>query len=228
MVAKRTARRRRGMSTPKLLMWLLLLLLLALIVRGVYVAKFKTKLPPSVMSNSWQEILASDKSDWPKMRDRDGVYELSYPRSLFAYLEKNIDVPLLGESRVKAQILSHRLYLSACATPSTKCLASTTDLAVEMVVENKNFNNLFSKLTTDLGSLPVITIDGHQGVQIREAGKIELLLPIDDAKTLVIIGDLMPASLPSGDSALSGQLSMEDKEHIFQEIVSTLNFRPTF
>jgi len=231
MVLRKNRRPRKGNSTAKLLIWLAFLIMVAFAGR-YYFLKNKapisnghtaTTTPITATSTASKSVIV--------LRDLAGTYEVSYPRGIFKVLDKSVGVPPTGKEKVKAQILGHVIGVKHCGL-SGSCAPSTTDLSISFFVQNRNFNDIFSELKKVYGDMSVITIDGHQGVTFEQGaegeGMVYIVLPVNDSKTLFIGRSYINEAVVSSYRTARGFIKFADQKAIFDQILSTFNFRPSF
>lgn len=180
----------------------------------------------SASSNYW------DQSTWIKHRDLDGYFELKYPKSVFKKNYPTVVSPLPSKEKIKAVGLVHSVPAKYCSKSDGKCVATTTDMAIELFTVTRNFNDVFKELQKDHGeSLPVITIDGHQGVRFSvgtdNEGSVYTVLPINAAKTLFIKRQYLGEDFDKMYSKTRGFIKLTDQKALFEQILSSFIFRPT-
>jgi len=234
MVLRKNRRPRKGNSTAKLLIWLAVLIVIAFVGR-YYLLKNKTPIsnghtatttPITATSTASKSVIV--------LRDLAGTYEVSYPRGTFKVLGKSVGVPPTGKEKVKAQVLSHTIGVKHCGLSGlpSSCTPSTTDLAISFFVQNRNFNDIFSELKKIYGEMPVVTVDGHQGISFDQGvegeGMVYIVLPVNDSKTLFIGRSYINEAVVAGYKTAKGFIKFADQKAIFDQILSTFNFRPSF
>jgi len=234
MVLKKNYRRRKGNSTAKLLIWLGVLIVIVFVGR-YYLLKNKTPISNGQNATSTPITATTTASkSLLKLRDLAGIYEVSYPRGTFKVLSKSVGVPPEGSEKIKAQVLSHVIDVKHCGLSGLPehCTPSTTDLAISFFVQNRSFNDIFGELKKIYGDLSVVTVDGHQGVSFDQGaegeGMVYLVLPVNDSKTLFIGRSYINEAVVAGYKTAKGFIKFADQKAIFDQILSTFNFRPSF
>lgn len=191
---------------------------------------------PSSASSASPKLVKTvlDLTALAKLRDRAGIYEASYPRRVLKLLEKSLTVPLASAEKVKGQVLSHIIPVKHCDLSGLpeRCTASTTDLAISFFIVDHSFNDIFIELKKDYGDRPVVTVDGHQGVRFEQGaegeGIIYTVLPVNDAKTLFIGRSYLDERILSNYQTAPGFIKIADQQAIFDQIMATFRFQPSF
>jgi hypothetical protein len=231
MVLRKNYRRRKGNSTAKLVIWLAALLIIGFGLRWYYLSEHRFSIGQKASTTPSSSLAtASAAAGWPKLRDRYGVYEFGYPRSVFKYAEKNVLIPPEDNDKSKAQVLSHSIPAKHCV--GGECSATTTDMSVSFLVVGRSFGDVFRELKEKYGDLPVVTVDGHQGVRFEQGsgaeGRIYLVLPVDDAKTLFIGRSYINEKVATSYGSAKNFIPLAEQKAIFDQIMSTFRFRPSF
>lgn len=236
MVLKKTYCSRRGNSVTKLIIILGFLLIV-----GFGGSFWFVNAQDKTTDSKGQEVSVkmtalvtnTDQSTWTKLRDQNGSFDVEYPKPVFKKNFKQVTSPLPNQEKVKAVELAHFVVVKDCnlGTSAENCLATTTDIAISFFTIDRNFNDILKDLRRTYGQeMPVITVDGHQGVSFAVGdgikGLIYRVLPINNTKTLFISRsylDLNQGSVQSDD----GFIPLTAQKALFEQIMSTFTFRPT-
>jgi len=225
---------RQGNSTAKLVLILTILIVLALAVRLWLIKDKEVSVIGQSLSasTSLSSISSTSTANWSRLRDRDGIFEVSYPRKIFKLSEKNIVSPLSSQDKVKASILSYIIPVPYCGLSGLPehCSASTTNLAISFYVVERSFNDVYSQLKKTYGDeMTVATLDGHQGVSfsmgVEGEGIVYLAVPINDAKTLFASRSYLDESILLKYQTAEDFMKLADQKALFERIMATFSFR---
>jgi hypothetical protein len=235
MVFRKNYRRRKGNSTAKLLIWLAVLIVIAFAARAWFIAKKRVPVPMGQATTTPVNLVGSStQSTWSKLRDREGIFEVAYPRRLLKLSEKQVFIPPTGAEKAKALVLTHTIPVKHCGLSGLPehCTASTTDFSLAFYTVNRSFNDIFKDLRKVFGDLPVVTVDGHQGVQFDQGvegeGQVYLVLPVNDAKTMFIGRTYLNEQVLAGYQGVRDFIKFADQKILFDQIMGTFKFRPAF
>lgn len=236
MVLKKNHRPKRGNSTAKLLIVLTVLLIIGF-GGGTWYVQAKNKEVNSKRQISLVDqtatILNLDQSTWSKLRDSSNLFEVKFPKNIFKRTSKQITSPLLSKEKFKTVGLVHLVSTESCGNSgSSFCSPTTTDIAIDFFAVPRNFNDVFTDLQKSYGqNMPVVTIDGHQGVRFRlgseKQGIIYTVLPISNDKTLFIMRSYLSEELNVIYKKTPEFISLSEQKALFDQIISTFTFRPT-
>jgi hypothetical protein len=236
MVLKENHRPHRGNSTAKLLVILTILLFLILGGRIWYVnAQNQTdsngQKPGEVVAVS---VANFDQTTWRKLRDQDNTFEVKYSSKIFKRISRQLASPLPSQEKLTAVSLIHSISVQHCGLSGRPehCTPTTTDMAIDFFTVARNFNDVFKDIQKIYGqNMPVVTIDGHQGVRFsigaEGEGIIYTVLPVNNGKTLFIARSYMDEGFISKYQGIEDFIKYDSQKTLFDQIISTFVFRPS-
>lgn len=209
--------RRHGNSNIKVFIALVVLIVGGFVAGGLLSSKDDVSRQTATAA-----VLSAGNVMSGKLRDQENTFEISYPKKLLKRGSVQTTALLSSEDQVKAVNLAHYLPTDC---PATECAPTTTDFRLDFYVVDRNFNDVFKDLQKNYGpDLPVVTVDGHQGVAFRlgtEArGSVYTILPVDSAQTLFIERGYV-------NTESAGSLTLEEQKALFDQIMGTFSFRPS-
>ncbi|MCX6712680.1 MAG: hypothetical protein NTY66_00540 [Candidatus Vogelbacteria bacterium] len=234
MVLRKNFRRHKGNSTTKLIIWLAVLIVLAFGVRFWQTRESSVNENRTATSTSVVSTSTASVSSWTKLRDRAGIFEVSYPRRVFKLAEKPAVVPSAWTEKTRAQVLTHTIPIQHCGLSGLPehCTPSTTDISISFFVLERSFNDVFKELKKTFGDLPVVTLDGHQGVRFEQGvegeGIVYTVLPVNDTKTLFIGRSYLDEQIVGGYKGAKDFIRLAEQKKLYDEVIATFKFRPAF
>jgi len=236
MVLGKNHRPRRGNSTAKRLIALIVLLVIGF--SGVWYVHAQNKVTNSKgqMTGVKQVVVTPnlDQSAWKNLRDQDNTFEIKYPKDIFKRTCNQITVPLPSQEKIKAVGLVHSVAVRHCGLSGLPehCSATTTDIAIDFFTVSRNFNDVFKDLQKSYGQdMLIATYDGHQGVRFtigaEGEGVVYTILPLNSAKTLFIMRSYVSEEFDIIYKETPGFIKYSDQKVLFEQIMSTLTFRPS-
>lgn len=219
---------------PKLVVTLAVLLVLGFGGRTWYVnAQDRTTESGDEIAQASQNIvtLNTDQAAWSKLRDQDNSFEIKFPKNVFKRVSKQVISPLPNLEKLKSVGLAHSVVVKTC-DQAVGCVSTTTDMAVDFFTVSRNFNDVFKDLQKRYGqNMPVVTVDDHQGVRFTVGtvteGVVYTVLPVSNAKTLFIARSYLNEELDSKYKKTPEFIRYSDQKALFDQVISTLTFRPT-
>ncbi len=236
MVLRKNYRPRKGNSLTRLVVALAVLLVLGLggKVWYVYAQNDDIETKGQLTETHPSSLVNFDKTTWSILRDPDNSFEIKFPKSILKRNSKQVNSPLANEEKLKSVGLAHIIPASNCDVPnSVRCVPTTTDMAIDFFSVTRNFNDVFKELQKIYGpNMLVVTVDGHQGVRFSlgdaKEGVVYTALPINNTKTLFIKRYYLKEPPKSSlGSNLADFISPPDQKDLFDQIMSSLTFRPT-
>ena len=224
------SRKRRKKNSGKVLMIVMLVIVLIIICLFAYLtSRKKAEAANSLLAEekvtavaTSSDMLTADASKWRRFVADKGNYEIRFPRKYFEWMETDTFVPPAYKEKVKAIKLSYAMP-KACGVT-----CPTENMSITIFVVDQLFNKVFMSLQDIYGSkLPIVSVDGHQGVRLDLGGKDQgttyFIVP-DGPQTLFIARSYVNEKYLPGLKAVDGYIDFADQGKIFDKILSTFLF----
>lgn len=175
-------------------------------------------------------VLTADSNDWRRFVADKGDYEVRFPRSLFTWSETEVALPPNYNEKSKAVKLSYSIPVKYCGESGLPehCTPTTENMSISFVVVGHLFNEVFTSLQKAFGpNLPIVSVDGHQGVKIQMGaegeGAVYYVVP-DGPSTLFIVWTYKDESVLGSYQNEPSFIKYEDQVKIFDKILGTFKF----